>query len=445
MSMDIRRLSERKRCGDEISAEEIAWLVGAYTAGEVDDAPMAAWLMAVCCAGMSDAETQALTDAMARSGEMLDLTSIAAPTVDKHSTGGVGDKITLVAAPIVAACGGCVVKMSGRGLGHTGGTIDKLEAIPGRSGALRTDLAPAELLAQAREIGVVVASQSKALAPADGKMYALRDATGTVDSRALIASSIMSKKLAGGAQGIVLDVTVGSGAFMATVDEARELAEVMVRIGRLAERRMAALLTDMSRPLGRAVGNAIEVEEAAAVLAGAGPADVREVAVEVASWMLVVGGLADGIDEAREAVDEALHSGAAAQKLVELVEAQGGDASALDRTLLGHTPAAVGAWGVEREGVVTRMDALGVGRAALATGAGRRRKSDAVDPAAGLRIISVEGERTRAGEPVVEVMASSDGHLQDALTELDAAIVVSERAAQQRPLIIDVLPPEGRA
>ncbi len=440
MSPDIRRLSDRKRRGEELSAEEIAWLVEAYTAGEIDDAPMAAWLMAVCCAGMTDAETQALTDAMARSGEMLNLACIDAPTVDKHSTGGVGDKITLVAAPIVAACGGCVVKMSGRGLGHTGGTIDKLEAIPG----LRTDLTPEELLAQAREVGVAVASQSKALAPADGKMYALRDATGTVDSRALIASSIMSKKLAGGAQAIVLEVTVGSGAFMETVDEGRALAELMVRIGRRAGRCVAALLTDMSRPLGRAVGNAIEVEEAAAVLAGGGPADVREVALAIVSWMLATAGLASGIDEAHEAADEALRSGAAAEKLAALVEAQGGDASALDRALLGHTPAAVGAWGIDREGIVTRMDALGVGRAALATGAGRRCKGGAVDPAAGLRIISVEGERTRAGEPVVEVMASSGEHLQDALVELGAAIIVSERAAEQRPLIIDVLAPEER-
>ncbi len=441
MSMDIRRLSDRKRRGEELSAEEIAWLVAAYTAGEIDDAPMAAWLMAVCCEGMSDAETLALTDAMAHSGEMLDLSCIDAPTVDKHSTGGVGDKVTLIAAPIVAACGGCVVKMSGRGLGHTGGTIDKLEAIPG----LRTGLMPAELLAQAREIGLVVAAQSRALAPADGKMYALRDATGTVDSRALIASSIMSKKLAGGAQAIVLDVTVGSGAFMETAAEARALAELMVRMGRRAGRRVGALLTDMSRPLGRAVGNAVEVEEAAAVLAGGGPEDVHEVAVAVASWMLVAAGLAGGADEAREGCDDALRSGAAAAKLAALVEAQGGDASALDRTLLGHTPGEVGGWGAGREGIVTRMDALGIGRAALATGAGRRRKGDPVDPAAGLRIISTEGERTRAGEAVVEVMAGSPEHLREALAELDAAIVVSDEPAEERRLIIDVLPPEGRS
>ncbi|MFW5869172.1 MAG: thymidine phosphorylase [Armatimonadota bacterium] len=439
MSMDIRRLSDRKRRGEELSEEELRWIVRAYTGGEIDDAQMAAWLMAVCCAGMTDAETQVLTDAMARSGEMLDLSAIDAPTVDKHSTGGVGDKITLLVGPIVAACGGCVAKMSGRGLGHTGGTIDKLEAVPG----LRTDLTPVRFLEQARDVGLVVSAQSDALAPADGKMYALRDATGTVDSRALIASSIMSKKLAGGADAIVLDVTVGSGAFMETEAEARALAELMVRIGRASGRRMAALLTDMNSPLGRAVGNAVEVEEAAAVLAGDGPEDVREVALAIAGWMLVTACVAGDIDEAREAAADALDSGAAAGKLAELVEAQGGDVSALDRVLLGHEPAEVGAWGEGLSGTVTRIDALGVGRASLASGAGRRKKGDSVDPAAGLRIIAAEGERTSAGEPVVEVMASSSEHLRNALAELDGAIIVSERPAGDRPLVIDVIPPEG--
>ena len=438
MSYDIRRLSERKRDGEALTESELRWVVDAYTSGEVDDAQMAAWLMAVCCAGMTDDETHVLTDAMARSGEMLDLSGIDAPTVDKHSTGGVGDKVTLVAAPIVAACGGCVAKMSGRGLGHTGGTIDKLETIPG----LRTDLTPDEFLAQAREIGLVVAAQSASLAPADGKMYELRDATGTVDSRALIASSIMSKKLAAGADAIVLDVTVGSGAFMETEEQARAFADLMVSIGRSAGRSMAALLTDMNRPLGRAVGNAVEVVEAADVLAGGGPEDVREVGLAVAGCMPVTAGIADGIDSARHACDDAIRSGAAAKKLAAMVEAQGGDASALDRTLLGHEPAEVAAWGEDLSGIVTRMDALGVGRAALATGAGRRRKGDEVDPAAGLRIISAEGERTRRGDPVVEVMASSREHLEQALSELDEAIVVSERPGEHRPLIIDVIPPE---
>lgn len=440
MSMDIRRLSEQKLRGEELSAEEIAWIVAGYTAGQIDDAPMAAWLMAVCCAGMTDAETLALTEAMAASGERLEVSGHHG-AVDKHSTGGVGDKVTLIAAPIVAACGGCVVKMSGRGLGHTGGTIDKLEAIPG----LRTDLAPDEVLAQAREIGLVVAAQSKDLAPADGKIYALRDATGTVRSSALIASSIMSKKLAAGAPAIVLDVTVGSGAFMQTVEEARELAELMVRIGRGAGRRMAALLTEMDRPLGRAVGNAVEVEEAAAVLAGGGPDDVREVSREVAAWMLVTAGLAGSIEEACSAADEALRSGAAAEKLATLVEAQGGDPAVLDLTLLGHVPAEIGAWGEERAGIVTRMDAGGIGRASLTTGAGRRRKGDAVDPAAGMRIIAAEGERTRVGESVIEVMASSREHLQRALAELEASVTVSEQPAEHRPLIIEVIPPESAA
>jgi pyrimidine-nucleoside phosphorylase len=330
--------------------------------------------------------------------------------------------------------------MSGRGLGHTGGTIDKLEAIPG----LRTDLSPEQFMQQARQIGLVVAAQSDALAHADGKMYALRDATGTVDSRALIASSIMSKKLAAGADAIVLDVTVGSGAFMETESEARALAELMVEIGRGAGRSMAALLTDMDRPLGRAVGNAIEVQEAAGTLADGGPEDVREVALAVAGWMLVAAGSADDIEAATEACEDALRSGAAAEKLTEMVRAQGGDASALDRSLLGHEPNAVGGWGEELSGTVTRMDALGVGRAALAAGAGRRRKGDEVDPAAGLRILSVEGEHTSAGEAVVEVLAGSEQRLEQALAELDEAIVVSDRAADKRNAVIDVIPPEGR-
>ncbi len=441
MSIDIRRLSDRKRRGDELSADELRWLVDAYTADEIDDAPMAAWLMAVCCSGMTDEETHALTDAMARSGEMLDLSEIDAPTVDKHSTGGVGDNITLVVGPIVAACGGCVAKMSGRGLGHTGGTIDKLEAIPG----LSTDLAPESFIAQAREIGLVVAAQSDALAPADGKIYALRDATGTVDSRALIASSIMSKKLAGGAEAVVLDVTVGSGAFMETEAEARRLAELMVRLGRSSGRCMAALLTDMNRPLGRAVGNAVEVEEAAEVLAGNGPADVRDVAMAVAGWMLTTAGVVARMEQAREAAAEAIASGAAAEKLREMVRAQGGDVSVLDRTLLGHEPAEAGTWGEDLSGAVTRMDALGIGRASLASGAGRRQKADTVDPAAGLRIVAAEGDRTRSGEPVVEVMASSAEHLEAALAELADAIVVSDRPAEKRPLVIDVIEPETSA
>ncbi|MCD6360334.1 MAG: thymidine phosphorylase, partial [Armatimonadetes bacterium] len=258
MSIGIRRLSARKRRGGELTAEELRWVVQSYTAGEIDDAPMAAWLMAVCCGGMTEAEAWAMTEAMTDSGRRLDLSGLSRPTVDKHSTGGVGDKVTLIACPIAAACGACVAKMSGRGLWHTGGTIDRLEAVPG----LSCEMTPGKFLEQAEEVGLVVASQSADLAPADGKIYALRDATGTVDNPGLIAASIMSKKLAAGAEAIVLDVTVGSGAFISELDAARELAGLMVGIGRRAGRIMAAVLTDMNQPLGEKIGNALEVEEA---------------------------------------------------------------------------------------------------------------------------------------------------------------------------------------
>lgn len=438
MSFDIRRLSERKRHGEELAPDEIRELVRAYTAGEIDDAPMAAWLMAVCCAGMTFEETWALTDAMAHSGEVLDLADLGRPTVDKHSTGGVGDKVTLVAAPIAAACGACVAKMSGRGLGHTGGTIDKLEAIPG----LRTDLSAEEFRARAREVGLVLAGQSASLAPADGKIYALRDATGTVDSPALIAASIMSKKIAAGAQAIVLEVTVGAGAFMRSLDEARELAQLMVDLGERAGRRVGAVLTAMDAPLGRAVGNAVEVTEAVEVLRGGGPADVREVSLTIAAWMLIAAGVVGDFDTARSEAEGAIASGAALERFAAMVAAQGGDLRALDLPLLGHQAAVRGVWGVEAEGIVARMNARGVGEAALAAGAGRRHKGDAVDPAAGLLLHAVEGERTRAGEPVVEITARSHAHLAEAQAVLDAAIVIDDRAPERGPAILEVLPLE---
>lgn len=441
MSFDIRDLSQRKRHGEELSAAEIRELVRAYTAGEIEDAPMAAWLMAVCCAGMTEAETWALTDAMARSGEVLDLADAGRPTVDKHSTGGVGDKVTLVAAPIAAACGACVAKMSGRGLGHTGGTIDKLEAIPG----LTTDLSAERFRAQAREVGLVLAGQSASLAPADGAMYALRDATGTVDSPALIAASIMSKKIAAGAGAIVLEVTVGAGAFMRSADEARSLARLMVDLGRRAGRRVGAVLTAMDAPLGRTVGNAVEVGEAVAVLRGEGPEDVREVSLTIAAWMLVAAGLGSTFDEARSATEVAIASGEALARLEAMIAVQGGDVAALDLPLLGHRAGAQGTWGVEAEGILTRMDARGVGEAALAAGAGRRRKGDAVDPAAGLRLIAVEGERTRRGEAVVEITARSEEHLCAAQAKLDAAITIGDHAPERRPLILEVISPEGES
>ncbi|MGD9495753.1 MAG: thymidine phosphorylase [Armatimonadota bacterium] len=441
MSQDIRRLSERKRHGEELAAEELRWLVEAYTGGGVDDAAMAAWLMAVCCAGMSDEETWHLTDAMARSGALLDLSGVGRPTVDKHSTGGVGDKVTLVAAPIAAACGACVAKMSGRGLGHTGGTIDKLEAIPG----LTTDLSPERFVAQAREVGLVIAAQSAALAPADGKMYALRDATGTVDSRPLIAASIMSKKIAAGAGAIVLEVTVGSGAFMRDLSEARALARLMVELGRRAGRRVGAVLTDMNQPLGQAVGNAIEVTEAVKVLRGEGPEDVRELSVCIAAWMLVAAGIVGSFDAGQASAREALRSGAAMGKFAEMVAAQGGDVTALDRPLLGYRPGERGLWRAQAGGIITRMDARGVGYAAVAAGAGRQRKGEVIDPAAGLRLLRKEGDRTARGAAVAEVMLASEERRAAVEEELGRAIMISSCPPEPRPLIIEAIAPGGPA
>lgn len=435
----IRRLSERKRHGDELSAEELRWIVEEYTAGGIEDAPMAAWLMAVCCAGMTERETWALTEAMAQSGEVLDLSRMGRPTVDKHSTGGVGDKVSLVACPIAAACGACVAKMSGRGLGHTGGTIDKLEAVPG----LRTDLSAKRFLSQAEQVGLVIAAQSAELAPADGKIYALRDATGTVDSPALIAASIMSKKLAAGARGIILEVTVGSGAFMRTLDEARSLAGLMIEIGRRGGRSVGAVITAMDQPLGRAVGNAVEVEEAVAALKGEGPEEVREASVTIAAWMLVAAGLAEDLAGGREMTERAIGSGEAYERLEAMVAAQGGDAEALGRPLLGRTPRQTGALTATQSGFVTGLDARQVGYAALAAGAGRRGKGDQVDPAAGITLAATVGDAVRAGEVLAEVMAASVAHLGEALAQLEGAHCIGEKPPAAREVIVGQLPPAG--
>ena len=311
----------KKRNGEELSDEEIAFFVAGYTRGDIPDYQAAAWLMAIYLRGMSNRETQALTLAMARSGDTLDLQGIVSTVVDKHSTGGVGDKVSLIVAPTVAACGLPVGKMTGRGLGFTGGTLDKLESIPG----YRTDLSAEEFKSQLARIGVVLTGQSANLAPADRKLYALRDATATVDALPLIVSSIMSKKIAAGADAILLDVKVGSGAFMKTVDQALALAEPMIRIGSQLGRRMRALIADMNQPLGHAVGNALEVREAIDVLHDSGPGDLREHCLVVAGEMLALGGQARDPDQGAELAAEAIASGAAWQKFCALVEAQGGN------------------------------------------------------------------------------------------------------------------------
>ncbi len=412
-----------KRSGKEHTAEELTQFIDAYVAGDVPDYQVSAWLMAVCWQGMTEAETAALTQAMARSGDLLDLSSLR-NTVDKHSTGGVGDKTTLVLAPLLAAMDGTVAKMSGRGLGHTGGTVDKLESIPG----FKASLSEEEFLAQARKVGVVVTGQSKDLAPADGLLYALRDATGTVASLPLIASSIMSKKLAGGAHAMVLDVKVGSGAFMKTPQEARALAETMVAIGRHAGREVRAVISDMSEPLGFAVGNALEVDEAARCLKGEGPADLLELCLTLAGEVLAAAGLPSD----RALLEDALASGRAYAKLEEWVAAQGGDASALTR--LERAP---DQWllRADRSGALARIDALSVGRAAGVLGGGRARKGDPIDMGVGVVLHAKVGDAVSAGEPVATVYHRNGRGLEQAQELLSNATDIAD-AAEAPTLIL---------
>jgi pyrimidine-nucleoside phosphorylase len=381
----------RKRDGHEHSPEEIQFLVGGFVAGSIPDYQMAAWLMAVCIRGMTPAETLALTRAMIASGEVLDLSSIPGIKVDKHSTGGVGDKVTLVAAPLAAACGVKVPKLSGRGLAHSGGTLDKLESVPG----LTVELPPERFIKQVREVGIAVAGQSPRMVPADKLMYALRDVTATVPSVPLIASSVMSKKIAAGADAIVLDVKFGRGAFMPDVASAEELAREMVTLGEGAGRRTVALVTAMDNPLGRSVGNALEVQEALDALAGHGDAELLEVCLRVTREMCELAGVdAD--------VTKVLQSGGGRAKFEEMLSAQGGH---LDRGLP-VAPVQV-PLAATRDGFVEAIDALEIGLSAVDLGAGRLRKEDRIDHAAGFVIEAPVGARVRAGEPIVTVHAGT--------------------------------------
>ncbi|MGE3286989.1 MAG: thymidine phosphorylase [Pseudonocardia sp.] len=412
-----------KRDGRRLTHEQIDWIVAAYTRGDVADEQMSALAMAILLNGMDAAEIARWTAAMIDSGERLSLPDVGRPLVDKHSTGGVGDKITLPLAPLVAACGAAVPQLSGRGLGHTGGTLDKLESIPGWRAALTVD----EIAAQLADVGAVICATTPTLAPADRKLYALRDVTGTVESLPLIASSIMSKKIAEGTFGLVLDVKVGTGAFMKTVEQARELAETMVRIGADHGLATRALLTDMSTPLGYAAGNALEVAESVEVLRGGGPADVVALTVALAREMLSLAGL--DVDPA-----PVLASGAAYPVWERMIAAQGGDpTAALPRA--SH----VQELRADRSGVVVRCDAHAVGTAAWRLGAGRAQKEHSVQAAAGVLLRARRGDEVRAGDPLLELHTDTPDAVPRALTALEGGVVIADGPAAAPELVLDAI------
>ncbi|MDT7783802.1 MAG: thymidine phosphorylase [Pseudonocardiales bacterium] len=422
MSFSAVDVIRAKRDGFVLSDAQIDWVIDAYTRGVVADEQMSALAMAIFFNGMSAAETARWTQAMISSGERLSL-HVDRPTVDKHSTGGVGDKITLPLAPLVAACGAAVPQLSGRGLGHTGGTLDKLESIPGWRAALSTS----EILSQLSSVGAVVCAATEGLAPADRKLYALRDVTGTVEAIPLIASSIMSKKIAEGAESLVLDVKVGSGAFMKDLESARALAEALVAIGVEHGVRISALLTDMSVPLGRAVGNAVEVAESVEVLRGGGPADVVELTVALAAEMLSLAGIS--ADPAA-----VLASGEAYETWARMIRAQGGDPEApLPVAAHKHVVTA------PASGVLSTLDAYGVGVAAWRLGAGRARKEDPVQAGAGVMCLAKPGDSVVAGQPLLELYTDTPDAFDGALQVLDGAYSVSDSVAERSPLVIDTI------
>ena len=413
-----------KRDGGALSDAQIDWVIDAYTRGVVADEQMSALAMAILLRGMTPAEIARWTAAMIASGERLDLSSVPRPTVDKHSTGGVGDKITLPLAPLVAACGAAVPQLSGRGLGHTGGTLDKLESIAG----WRASLTNAEFLAQLTSVGAVVCAAGDELAPADRKLYALRDVTGTVEAIPLIASSIMSKKIAEGSSALVLDVKVGSGAFMKTAEDARELARTMVELGAAHGVRTVALLTDMSTPLGLTAGNALEVRESVEVLAGGGPADVVELTLALAREMLVGAGRAD-VDPA-----DALRDGRAMDVWRAMISAQGGDPDApLPTARETHVVTA------PASGVLTRLDALAVGVAAWRLGAGRARKEDPVSAGAGVVLHAKPGDSVTAGQPLLELHADEPDRFAAALAALDGGFDIGPSAGPAGEIVLETV------
>jgi thymidine phosphorylase len=417
---DVVDLIREKRDGVTLSSEAIDWLIGAYVNGSIADEQMSALLMAIYFRGMDDAELSTWTSAMIASGERIDLSPLSRPSVDKHSTGGVGDKVSLILAPLVAACGAAVPQLSGRGLAHTGGTLDKLEAIPGFNSSLSAE----QFVAQLEEVGCAICAAGSGLVPADRKLYALRDVTGTVESIPLISASIMSKKIAEGTRSLVLDVKVGSGAFMADLDAASELARTMVSLGKDHGVKVSALLTAMDSPLGRAVGNAVEVEESLVVLSGGGPDDLVEVTLALAREMLALAGIdADPAD--------ALRNGFALDKYREMVRAQGGDPDA-ELPTASHIRTVT----ADRSGYLARLDARGVGVCSWRLGAGRARKEDPVSAAAGVLCVAKPGDQVSPGDVLLELRTDADERFAHAIKALDGAVVITDEPPEPKSLIL---------
>jgi pyrimidine-nucleoside phosphorylase len=428
-------LIQRKRDGEELSPEEIEFLVNGYTSGDIPDYQMSSFLMAVYFSGMTDREVSRLTECMLHSGDTVDLSAVPGVKVDKHSTGGVGDKTSFIVAPLAAAAGVVVPMMSGRALGHTGGTLDKLESIPG----FRTDLTAEEFEKQLAELGLCFIGQTERLVPADRKLYALRDVTATVESIPLISSSIMSKKLAEGIDALVLDVKVGTGAFMKTQVEARRLAAMMVGIGRRMDKKVQALITDMNQPLGYAIGNALEIMEASQTLQNAGPADLTKISLELAARMIFLGKRAATLDEARMLAEKHLVDGSAYKKLKEVVAAQGGNPQALDKFEL--LPNATGMREITspRAGYVSRINAQDIGVSSNMIGAGRDKKEDSIDPAVGIILEVKMGEKVDAGSVLCRLYYTKEDRVEEAAEMVEDAFHISSQKPDERELILEVV------
>lgn len=434
-TMRMYDVIRKKRDGGVLSKEEIRYFAEGYTKGEIPDYQAAALLMAIFYRGMTEEEMAELTFAVRDSGERLDFSAIQGVRADKHSTGGVGDKTSMVVTPVVASLGIRVAKLSGRGLGHTGGTVDKLESIPG----FRTDLSEEEFIRTVNTVGAAIIGQTKDIAPLDKKLYALRDVTATVDSLPLIVSSIMGKKLAADDDCIVLDVKTGSGSFMKTEEESTALAEAMVNIGKRAGKKILAVMSDMDRPLGAAVGNALEVQEAIETLKGRGPADLLEVCTVLSAAILYLAGKGESIDDCRGMVGSAIESGAALNCFREMILAQGGDASIIEDEGRFQKAAFEQVLYAKRSGYIARMNTEGIGEASLLLGAGRNTLQDVIDPAAGLFILKKTGDPVQEGEPVVRLYTNDPGKLPAAAEMYEASYEIRDEAPEEKPLIHKII------